>query len=178
MDNLRKVLTHIVKLNDRHLARLVNPNENNGLTANLSDESAITHCTFKGVQIQSGMFDVYSSLLSIPVSTFFGVHEENNQDITSHALTSGILGIENLRITRYSIAQNLIAVIQGVDLRGGPDNLSPQTRPMYDFIREKVQYAKKEKPLHNDIETIYDTVVNGDMMELVRKKILNNFHES
>ncbi len=178
MDNLRKVLTHIVKLNDRHLARLVNPNENNGLTANLSDESAITHCTFKGVQIQSGMFDVYSSLLSIPVSTFFGVHEEGNQDITSHALTSGILGLENLRITRYSIAQNLIAVMQGVDLRGGPDNLSPQTRPMYDFIREKVQYVKKEKPLHNDIETIYDTVVNGDMMELVRKKILNNFHES
>src|SRR6185437_4929216 len=78
MDSLRKIMTHIVKLNDRHLARLVNPNENNGLPANLSDKQAITQCSFKGVQIQSGMYDVYSSLLSIPVTTFFGVHEEMN----------------------------------------------------------------------------------------------------
>ncbi|OGK35944.1 hypothetical protein A3A93_05850 [Candidatus Roizmanbacteria bacterium RIFCSPLOWO2_01_FULL_38_12] len=176
MDNLRKVLTHIVKLNDRHLARMVNPYENNRLTANLSDKAAITQCVFKGVQIQSGMFDVYSSLLSIPVSTFFGIHEEGNQDITSHALTSGIFGLENLRITRYSVAQNLMAVAQGVDLRGGPKYLSPQTRPMYEFIRERVDYIKKEKPLYNDIETIYQSIISGEMIDYLRRKIFNNFY--
>src|SRR5262245_40506014 len=102
-----------------------------GLPANLSDLASVTQCAFKGVQIQAGMLDVYSSLLSMPVTTFFGTHEENNQDVTSHALTSGILALENLRLARYSIAQNLVALAQAVDLRSGPDRLSPKTRPAY-----------------------------------------------
>lgn len=175
MDGIRKTLTQITKVSDRHLARIINVHENNGLPPNLSDPQALTQCAFKGIQIQSGMFDVYSSLLSMPVSTFFGVHEENNQDITSHALTSGILGLENLRITRYSLAQNLIAIAQAVDLRGGPDLLSPQTRPLYEFIRSKIDYVKRERPLHNEIEQIFETIKNGELMEVLREKVFNNF---
>lgn len=175
MDGLRKTLTQITKISDRHLSRLINVNENNGLPPNLSDPRAISQCAFKGVQIQSGMLEVYSSLLSIPVSTFFGVHEENNQDITSHALTSGILGLENLRLTRYALAQNLVAAAQAVDLRGGPDALSPQTKPVYEFIRNKVHYVEKERPLNNDIETIYESIRSGDLMSVLREKVFKNF---
>ncbi len=175
MDNLRKIMTQTVKLNDRHLARLVNPNENNGLPANLSDKKAITRCAFKGVQIQSGMLDVYSSLLSMPVSTFFGVHEEGNQDITSHALTSGILGLENLRLMRYSIAQNLLAVTQAADLRGGPKMLSSRTQPVYEFIRSGSTFVEKERPLNRDIESVYNSIVDGSLIKIVREKVLNDF---
>lgn len=167
LDALRKTLTQITKLNDRHLARLVSPIHNNGLPANLSDKNAITACAFKGIQVQSGMFDVYSSLLSIPVSTFFGVHEEGNQDITSHALTSGILGLENLRVTRYSLAQQMIAVHQGVLLRGGADLLSPITRKLFDFIHQKVVYVKKERPLHNEIESLYQSICLGELTPIL-----------
>jgi histidine ammonia-lyase len=175
MDGLRKTMTQLTKLNDRHLSRLINVHENNGLPANLSDRESITHCAFKGVQIQSGMFDVYSSLLSIPVSTFFGVHEEDNQDITSHALTSGILGLENLRITRYSLAQNLLAVAQATDLRGGPHLLSPKTRPVYEFVRGLVDYVKEERPLHNEVESIYDSILNGKLMHILRENVFQGF---
>lgn len=173
MDSLRKIITQIVKLNDRHLARLVNSHESNGLPPNLSDSAALTQCAFKGAQIQSGMLDVYSSLLSIPVSTFFGVHEEGNQDITAHSLTSGILAIENLRLARYSTAQNLVALAQAVDLLGGGKKLSPKTKPMYEYVRSKVNYVKKERPLNNDIEDIYEDIKNGKIMELVRNKIFS-----
>jgi len=168
MDELRKIMTQTVKLNDRHLARMVNPNENNGLPANLSDPQAITRCAFKGVQIQSGMFDVYSTLLSMPVSTMFGVHEEANQDITSHALTSGILGLENLRIARYSTAQNLLAVAQAVDLRGGRKHLSRRTVPLYDFVRKHANYTKQEEPMNNNIESLYSSIINRDIMEYIQ----------
>lgn len=167
IDSIRKILTQVVKLNDRQLARMVNPNENNSLGANLSSKNAISQCVFKGVQVQAGMLDVYSTLLSMPVSTMFGVHEEMNQDITSHALTSGILGIENLRLTRYSVAQNLVAVAQAVDLRGGKDFLSPKTRPVYEYLRNKIEFVDKERPLNNDIETVYDDLVNGKILNLV-----------
>ena len=173
MDNLRKIMTQITKLNDRHLARLIDTHENNGLPPNLSDKKAITGCAFKGVQIQSGMFDVYSTLLSFPVSTMFGVHEERNQDITAHSLTSGILGLENLKIARYSLAQNLIAVAQAVDLRGGPKLLSPRTRPVYDFIREKVKYVEAERSLGGEIEKVFGLISNGELDKLIVSNVLN-----
>jgi histidine ammonia-lyase len=169
MDSLRKIMTQIVKLNDRHLARLVSPHENDGLPSNLSDGSAITQCAFKGVQIQSGMFEVYSSLLSIPVSTFFGIHEEGNQDITAHALTSGILALENLRLVHYSLAQHLLAIAQGVDLRGGAAKLAPRTQPIYTFVRELAPYVCEEKPLHAEIERLYQAIKSGDLMRVIRR---------
>ncbi len=175
MDGLRKTMTQIVKLNDRHLARMVNPDENNGLPANLSDRKAPTQCVFKGVQIQSGMFEVYSTLLSIPVTTFFGVHEEMNQDVTSHALTSGILGLENLKLVRYSIAQNLLAITQAVDLLGGPNNLSVKTKPIYELVRSKTVYVEKERPLNNDIEAVYQSLISGELISLMREQVFNEF---
>jgi phenylalanine ammonia-lyase len=175
MDALRKIMTQMIKLNDRHLGRLVSSHENNGLPANLSDTKAISQCSFKGVQIQSGMLEVYSTLLSIPVSTFFGVHEEANQDITSHALTSGILGLENLRLLRYSTAQNLLAILQAVDLRGGATLLSPQTQPLYTFLRQKTAYTAKERPLHSDIEYIYQVIQNGALTKLIQEKVFSNY---
>lgn len=175
IDALRKIMTQIVKVNDRHLARLIDTNENNGLPPNLSDKKAVTQSSFKGVQVHSGMLEVYSSLLSIPVSTFFGTHEEGNQDITSHALTSAIIGFENLRLTRYSIAQNLISIAQAVDLRGGRKNLSPRTRPVYDFVRNKVKYVETERPLANDMEALYDSIIDGSLMDLIRTKVTNEY---
>jgi phenylalanine ammonia-lyase len=171
MDGLRKVLTQVVKLNDRHLARMVNQHYNHGLSANLSDPKSITQCAFKGVQIQSGMLEVYSTLLSIPVATFFGIHEEGNQDITSHALTSGILALENLKLARYSIAQNLVAAAQAVDLRGGATVLAPQTRPLYRFVREHVSYVQDERPLGHDIEAIYSSIVDGRLPAVFRASL-------
>ena len=169
MDGLRKSLTQMVKLCDRHLARLVNPNLNNGLPPNLSDPLSVTKCAFKGVQIQAGMLEVYSQILSIPVTTMFGTHEEGNQDVTSHALTSGILGLENLRLARYVIAQNLLAVAQAVDLRGGPNLLSHRTRTVYEFVRQRVDFLSYEKPLYPEIEALYNAQISDELGTLLRK---------
>jgi hypothetical protein len=43
--------------------------------------------------------------------------------------------LEVLKILKRAIATNLIAGCQGIDLRGGPDLLSPLTRPVYDWVR-------------------------------------------
>lgn len=171
MDSLRKITTQLVKRNDRHLSRMIDETENNGLPPNLSGPEAIDRCTFKGVQIQSGMFEVYSTILASPVSILFGVHEERNQDVTSHATTSGILALRNLEILKYSLSTNLIAVVQGTDLRGGPRLLSPRTRPMYEFIRSRSKFVSKNRPLHKDIEAIAKSVESGEIMEIARKHI-------
>jgi phenylalanine ammonia-lyase len=172
IDSLRKTLTHIVKINDRHMSRLIDPHENNGLPANLSDKEAISQCTFKGIQAQAGMFDVYSTYLSFPISTLFGVHEQNNQDLTSHAMTSGILARENLRVTWLSLSQLLIAQAQAVDLREGPEKLSPKTKNIYKFVREHVNYIKQEQPLGPIIEDFSLTIQGKEFRKLILDTIV------
>ncbi len=171
IDELRKTLTHVVKLTDRHLARLVNPHLSNGLPANLSEVTAISGCAFKGVQIQSGMFDVYSTYLSFPITTLFGVHEEANQDITTHALTSGILALENLRVARYALAQMLLALAQAIDHRGGPQLLADATRPVYEFVRDRADYAMSERPLHTSIQRLYEAQISGELAACIRERV-------
>jgi len=173
MDSFRKIITQLVKRNDRHLARMIDTVDNNGLPANLSGSESVDQCTFKGVQIQSGMLEVYSMILSTPVSTLFGVHEERNQDITSHAVTSGILAMQNLDLLKYSLASNLIATAQGVDLRGGPDLLSPQTRPMYEFIRSYSKEVKRNRSLSGDIEKISHVLETGEVMKMARNHVFD-----
>lgn len=121
------------------------------------------------------MFDVYSTLLSFPVTTLFGTHEERNQDVTSHAMTSGLFALEGLKILRYSLAMNLLGIAQAVDLRGGGSLLSPQTRPLYDFVRSLSPYVSEERPLHTDIEELTSKIQSGAVSSIVQNNIFNNF---
>ncbi len=171
IDMMRKIITRYVKRNDRHLHRLVSPHESNGLPPNLSDAQAISACAFKGMQLQSGMLDVYSMTLATPVTTLFGIHEESNQDITVHSLTSAIMAWQNLDLLRYSMAMTLIAVAQAVDLRGGGKLLAPRTRPVYEFIRERSQYVSRERPLASDIRAVARSIETGELSKLVRKRV-------
>ena len=171
LDSMRKIITRLIKRNDRQLHRLVSPHENNGLPANLSDTSAISSCTFKGMQLQSGMLEVYAMTLANPVTTLFGMHEEANQDITVHSLTSAIMAETNLELLRYSLAMNLIAVAQAVDLRGGPEKLAKRTRPVYEFVRQYVSYVSKERPLHREIEIISQKIQSGELNALLRTNV-------
>lgn len=172
LDDLRKILTRIVKLNDRHLALLVNEKENNGLSANLSDKESISQCAMKGLQNQMGMMEVYASVLSVPVTTFFGVHEEGNQDITAHGLTSWIMGNTLLELATYALATNIIAFAQAVDLRGGKALLSPLTQPLYDLAREEIPYIRREQPLGHYVENVQQRISSLDAMkELVTKRL-------
>lgn len=154
LDSIRKVVVHVVKQNDRHLNRLVNTNLNNGLPPNLSSKEALSQCTFKGLQTQMGMYDVYATILAAPVSTAFGIHEELNQDITSHAMTSYILTQEVLKLAKYAVATNFIASCQAIDFRGGPDLLSPATKPLYHWLRDQVPFIDHEQPLGHYLEKI------------------------
>ncbi len=170
MDRLRKILIHMIKQSDRHVSRLINPHLNNGLPANLSPQNAISQCVFKGVQTQMGMLDVFATTLATPLSTAFGVHEELNQDITSHAMTSAYLNQEVLRIAKIAIASNLISSCQAIDLRGGAELLSPRTQELYHFLRNKVPFIEQEQPLGHYIEEVAAILDGDEIFELM----LNN----
>ena len=82
------------------------------------------------------------------------------------------MGLELLRVTRYALAQHFLALAQAVDLCGGETKLSPQTAPLYRFVRERAKYVAEERPLHTDIESIYETFVTGEFGHVVRNRAL------
>ncbi|OGM18269.1 hypothetical protein A2686_03645 [Candidatus Woesebacteria bacterium RIFCSPHIGHO2_01_FULL_38_10] len=169
LDKLRKIFVHIVKQNDRHMARLTHPAFNNGLPPNLSHQSAISQTTFKGLQTQMGMYEVFASLLATPVSTAFGVHEEFNQDITSHALTSALLTQEVLAIAKLAVASGLISACQAIDFRGGINLISPATREIFRWLRKRVPFIKKEQSLGFYVEKIADEILSDDLLKICLK---------
>lgn len=154
LDSLRKTMARMVRQNDRLLARLVDPKTNLGLPANLSDKGSISQAVFKGLQTQMGMFEVYSLMLSESVTTKFGIHEEGNQDLTSHAFTSAIISWELLKILKYAIATNLMALSQAIDFRGGKEMLSPLTKDLYDWTRKTVPFIQHSQPLGHYLEDL------------------------
>jgi histidine ammonia-lyase len=178
LDDLRKITTQMLKRNDRHLARLIDTADNCGLPPNLSDPAhSTTGCAFKGAQILSGMLEVHSVLLANPVTTLFGVHEERNQDLTSHAMTSGLLALQNLQLLQYSLAVNLLAAAQAVDLRGGSELLSPRTRPLHQYVRSLSPRVTVERPLHEDLERVAATISSGEMLEELREPLFGGLLE-
>jgi len=178
MDDLRKITTQLLKRNDRHLARLIDSADNGGLPPNLSDAAhSTTRCSFKGAQILSGMLEVHSILLANPVTTLFGVHEERNQDITSHAMTSGLLALQNLQLLKYSLAVNLLAAAQAIDLRGGARLLSPRTRPLHHYIRSLSPRVTADRPLHEDLERVAAVIESGELLEKLRDPLFGGLLE-
>jgi phenylalanine ammonia-lyase len=171
IDKLRKIAIHIVKQSDRHLSRLVHPALNQGLPANLSSSSSVSQCLFKGLQTQMGMYEVYASVLAAPFSTAFGVHEELNQDLTSHALSSSLVTWEVLKVMKLAVATNLIAGCQAVDLRGGPQLLAPVTRQYYELVRNVVPFIETEQPLGHYVEQVAELVTTPGFVQPVIKAV-------
>lgn len=173
IDTFRITMTRIIKHNDRLMARLVHPQFNNGLPANLSDKSSISQTLFKGLQTQMGMYEVYATMLSEPVGTKFGYHEEFNQDITSHSFTSAIFSWELVKILKYSIATTLIASCQATDLLGGPSMISSSTRNLYEWTRKRVPYVKKEEPMGKYVEDVGDSLLKSDLFERFKVNVVS-----
>lgn len=112
-----------------------------------------------------GMYEVYASVLAAPFSTAFGVHEELNQDITSHALSSALVTWEVLKIMKLAVATNLIAGCQAVDLRGGPSLMSTSTKKYYELVREVVPFIETEQPLGHYVEMIAEKLTSSDYVQ-------------
>lgn len=83
-----------------------------------------------------------------------------------------------MRIARSSLAQNFLSIAQAVDLRGGPAYLSPRTRPIYEFIRERCAHVTHERPLYQDIESIYQAIVSDELGQTLRETTFHGLEMS
>lgn len=164
MDSLKTAVANLADLMDRQMAQLMDPKFNNGLPANLSGavgEQALLSHGFKALQIAVSAWTAEALKLTMPASVFSRSTECHNQDKVSMGTIAARDCIRILELTEQVAVAVLLAVVQGVELRGNVDALSPALRKTVGQVREHSPYLGADRALEQELRLC---------LELVRKQ--------
>jgi histidine ammonia-lyase len=154
MDCLKTAVANLADLMDRQMALLVDPKFNNELPANLSgatgDKVVLNH-GFKAVQIAVSAWTAEALKLTMPASVFSRSTECHNQDKVSMGTIAARDCIRILELTEQVAAALLLAVIQGVELRGKVTELSDPLQKTYQQLRDYVPFLSSDRAMEQEL---------------------------
>lgn len=154
MDSLKTAVANLADLMDRQMAQLMDTKFNHGLPANLSgargDEAMLNH-GFKAVQIAVSAWTAEALKLTMPASVFSRSTECHNQDKVSMGTIAARDCVRIIELTEQVAAAVLIAVVQGVELRGGRPGLSAGLKQTLQQVRAKVGFLDTDRGLEQEL---------------------------
>ncbi len=154
MDSMKNVIANLADLMDRQMAQLVDSKFNHGLPANLSGASgeqiALNH-GFKAVQISVSAWTAEALKNTMPASVFSRSTECHNQDKVSMGTIAARDCIRVLELTEQVAAATLIAVVQGVELRGNDDGMSAEVKETIANLREKISFLDTDRAMEQEL---------------------------
>lgn len=154
MDCLKTAAANLADLMDRQMAQLMDTKFNLGLPANLSgatSEHAMINHGFKAVQIAVSAWTAEALKLTMPASVFSRSTECHNQDKVSMGTIAARDCIRILELTEQVAAAVLFAAVQGVELRGNLDALSPVLQQTVESVRECSPFLGNDRALEHEL---------------------------
>jgi len=159
MDSLKNAVANVADLLDRQLALMVDQRFNHGLPANLSGASEkrapINH-GLKALQIGASAWTAEALKLTMPASVFSRSTECHNQDNVSMGTIAARDCVRVLELTEQVVAALVIAVRQGVSLRGRvtPLMLSDTLTAYLAQLAEAVPMIEEDRALEGDLRHV------------------------
>lgn len=159
LDHLCLCLTGYGTISERRVARLVDPQLNNGLPAFLTEDPGrrsgfmLTQYTAASLVSENRSLSFPSSADSIPTSA-------GQEDHVSMGMTSARRSMDILVNSENVLAVELLAAAQGLDLRK-PLQPAPGTAAALSAIRGLSPYLDADRSLSNEIELIRKAMTNG-----------------
>lgn len=154
MDALKTAVAQLADLMDRQLAQLMDTKFNHGLPANLSgaigDQAMLNH-GFKAVQIAVSAWTAEALKLTMPASVFSRSTECHNQDKVSMGTIAARDCVRVLELTEQVAAATLIAVVQGVELRGRRAALSEALHLTLAQVRAEFPFLDTDRALEPEL---------------------------
>ena len=154
MDSMKTAVANLADLMDRQMAQLMDVKFNHGLAANLTgakaDQQVLNH-GFKAVQIAVSAWTAEALKHTMPASVFSRSTECHNQDKVSMGTIAARDCIRILELTEQVAAAMLIAVVQGVELRGNPSLLSPDLQTTVSQVREKISFLETDRAMEKEL---------------------------
>jgi histidine ammonia-lyase len=154
MDSLKTAVANLADLMDRQMAQLMDTKFNHGLPANLSGadaEQAMINHGFKAVQIAVSAWTAEALKLTMPASVFSRSTECHNQDKVSMGTIAARDCIRILELTEQVAAAVLFAAVQGVELRGNLESLSPALKNTVKFVRQFSPFLSTDRALEQEL---------------------------
>jgi histidine ammonia-lyase len=151
---MKNVIANLADLMDRQMAQLVDSKFNHGLPANLSGASgeqiALNH-GFKAVQISVSAWTAEALKNTMPASVFSRSTECHNQDKVSMGTIAARDCIRVLELTEQVAAATLIAVVQGVELRGNDDDMNADVKETIANLRKKISFLDTDRAMEQEL---------------------------
>ncbi len=154
MDSMKIAVANLADLMDRQMAQLMDTKFNHGLPANLSgakkDQAMLNH-GFKAIQIAVSAWTAEALKNTMPASVFSRSTECHNQDKVSMGTIAARDCVRILELTEQVAAATLIAVVQGVELRGQQEILSPNLQKTIKQVRDKINFLETDRAMEQEL---------------------------
>jgi histidine ammonia-lyase len=154
MDSLKTAVANLADLMDRQMAQLMDTKFNHGLPANLSGagaKQAMINHGFKAVQIAVSAWTAEALKMTMPASAFSRSTECHNQDKVSMGTIAARDCVRILELTEQVAAAVLFAAVQGVELRGNLESLSPALQNTIKFVRQFSPFLSMDRALEQEL---------------------------
>lgn len=154
---------------ERSIDRMVNRNLNDGLPAflvanpGLHNGFMIPQYTAAGLQNEIKLLAVPASIDSIPTCA-------GQEDPVSMAYNASKRAGQAVKKLQYMVAIEFMVALQAIDFLE-PLKLGKATQKVYNYIRETVKFADKDRFFHPDIEYIHSLVEDETLVNLVEEAV-------
>ncbi len=161
LDHLGLCLAGYATISERRLARLVDPNLNNGLPSFLTADPGM-RSGFMIAQYTAASLASENRGLCWPASSDSVTSSAGQEDHVSMGMTSARRAAEILGNTEHVLAIEALAASQGLDLR--EDAPAPGTGAALQQVREVSPRLEEDRPLAEDIGAARRLIAQGELV--------------
>jgi histidine ammonia-lyase len=169
LDHLALCVAGYGTIAERRIARLVDPNLNNGLPAFLTDDPG-RRSGYMLVHYTAASLVAEDRSLTFPVSSDSISTSAGQEDHVSMGFTAARKAAAILANTRNVIAIEGLAAAQGLDMRG-PLQPAPATAAAVAVLRKVSPYLAEDRPLADDIGAAAKLITGGTLATAVEAVI-------
>lgn len=160
MDKLKLVVTKTTMLAERQLNYLLNPNLNQILPPFVNLGKLGLNFGMQGVQFTATSTTAENQMLSNPMYVHSIPNNNDNQDIVSMGTNAALITKKVIENAFEVLAIELITIVQAIEYLDVKDQVSFNTKKMFDDIRAIVPAFKDDVVMYPYVNAVKDLVMN------------------
>ncbi|HLW33813.1 MAG TPA: aromatic amino acid ammonia-lyase [Aequorivita sp.] len=163
MDKLKLVVTKMTMLAERQLNYLLNPKLNDILPPFVNLGKLGLNFGMQGVQFTATSTTAESQMLSNPMYVHSIPNNNDNQDIVSMGTNAALITKRVIENSFEVLAIELITIVQAIEYLKVQEEVSTETKKMYDQIRAIVPVFKEDMAMYPYVNAVKEYLINSQI---------------